>query len=45
MGLDDPKTLGHYLNNYDYLLEASNSEGKVARSFPSIRGTSRDPRT
>jgi hypothetical protein len=30
MGLDDLEALGHYLDNCNYLLEASNSGGKVA---------------
>jgi hypothetical protein len=28
MGLDDPEALGHFLDNCDYLLEASNSGGE-----------------
>jgi hypothetical protein len=42
MGLDDPKALDHFLDSYDYLLEASNIGGKVARSSPGTWGASRD---
>jgi hypothetical protein len=38
MGLDDLETLSHYLDNYDYLLEASNSGEEGSSIIPQYSG-------